>query len=275
MATQPAERQTANISRGNLASAITNRQAKPLTGIEIADALKTHLLTLSEKMLTDKANFRTDMILSLTSELEGIIVEEFAKRNFLGKMNITYPRVGWSVRTRLHRRDTDESHFLTAEVELDLQYNMRILIQMGNSTDSIVVCDMEDEKISTGVPDRDRQKFGIPVFVDVNKPDGTIAKVNLAEVQSGPKKAARSVDVGRAATNQIEIILPTDNGPIGISGSADSVLGADIVLPSELPEVTLDEIVAKPPPLPMPPPVVAPPIGGMQKTSRPAVKLKR
>jgi hypothetical protein len=275
MATQPAERQVANISRGNLATAITNRQAKPLTGIEISEALKTHLLTLSEKMLTDKVNFRSDQIMTLTTELEGKILEEFAKRSFLGKMNVTYPRVGWSVRSRLHRKDADESHFLTAEVELDLQYNMRILIQVGDPTDSIVVCDMEDEKISTSVPDRDRQKFGMPVFVDVNKPDGTVAKVNLAEVQSGPKKAARSVDVGRAALNQIEIILPTDDGPIGISGSADAVLGADIVLPSELPEVTLDHVVATPPPLPMPPPVVAPPVGGMQKTSRPAVKLKR
>lgn len=274
MATQSADRQLANISRGSLSNAINNRQAKPLTGIEIAEALKTHLLTLSEKMLTDKVNFRSDRIISLTTELEGKILEEFAKRNFLGKMNITYPRVGWSVRTRLHRKDSDESHFLTAEVELDLQYNMRILIQVGDSTDSIVVCDMEDEKISTSVPDRDRQKFGMPVFVDVNKPDGTVAKVNLAEVQSTPKRAARSVDVGRAATNQIEIILPTDNGPIGISGSADSVLGADIVLPSELPEVSLDNLVATPPPPPPMPPVVTPPSGGMSKP-RPAVKLKR
>lgn len=268
------DRLPANISKGGLQSAITNRQAKPLTGLEIAEALKNHLLTLSEKMLTDKVNFRSDKILSLTSELEGKIEEEFAKRTFLGKVNITYPRVGWSVRTRLHRKDEDESHFLTAEIELDLQYNMRILIQMGSSTDSIVVCDMEDEKISTSVPDRDRQKFGMPVYVDVNKPDGTVAKVNLAEVQPTPKKAARSVDVGRAALNQIEIVLPSDGGPIGISGSADSVLGSDIVLPSELPEVSLDELVAKPPPPPSMAPVVTPPSGGMSKP-RPAVKFKR
>lgn len=268
------DRLPAHITRGNLSNAITNRQAKPLTGVEIAEALKNHLLTISEKMLTDKVNFLSTQIIDLTSELEGKILEEFAKRNFLSKVNVTYPRVGWSVRSRLHRKDADESHFLTAEVELDLQYNMRILIQVGDSTDSIVVCDMEDEKISTGIPDRDRQKFGIPVYVDVNKPDGTIAKVNLAEVQTGPRKAARSVDVGRAATNQIEIVLPSDDGPIGISGSADSVLGADIVLPSELPEVTLDELVATPPPQPPPPPTILPPSGGMAKP-RPAVKLKR
>lgn len=268
------DRLPANISRGGLSTAIQNRQASPLTGIEVRDAIQHHILAVAQKMLVDRTEFKSDKIIELTESFEQICVEELSKRTPLQKINVTYPRVGWSIRTRLHRKDSDESHFITAEVELDLQYNVRILIQLGNSSESTVICDMEEEKIADGTPDRDRQKFGIPVYVDVNKPDGTIAKVNLAEVQSAPRKAARSVDVGRAALNQIEILLPSDDGLVGISGSADSVLGADIVLPSELPEVTLDELVATPPPLPMEAPVVLPPTGGMAKP-RPAVKLKR
>lgn len=267
------DRLPANISRGGLSTAIQNRQASPLTGIEVRDAIQTHILTLAEKLLTDKANFRSDRILLLTSQLEETCQKELLKITPLQKINITYPRTGWNVKVRLHL-DNNEQNFLTATVELDLQYNIRIPIQIGDFLESIVVYDMEEEKIADGTPDRDRQKFGIPVYVDVNKPDGTIAKVNLAEVQSAPRKAARSVDVGRAALNQIEILLPSDDGLVGISGSADSVLGADIVLPSELPEVTLDELVATPPPLPMEAPVVLPPTGGMAKP-RPAVKLKR
>lgn len=267
------DRLPANISRGGLSTAIQNRQANPLTGIEVRNALQTHILTLAEKLLTDKVNFRSDRIILLTSQLEELCEKELGKITPLQKINITYPRTGWNVKVRLHR-DANEQDFLTATIELDLQYNIRIPIQIGDFGESIVVCDMEEEKIPENVPDRDRQKFGIPVYVDVNKPDGTVAKVNLAEVQSGPRRAARSVDVGRAALNQIEILLPTDDGQVGISGSADAVLGAEIVLPSQLPEVSLDELVATPPPLPSTAPVVTPPSGGMSKP-RPAVRLKK
>lgn len=271
------DRMPANISKGGLQSAITNRQAKPFTGIEIKEALQNHILTLAEKMLTDKVNFRSDKILELTSQLEEILLTELGKPSYLQKVNITYPRVGWNIRTRLHRLDEDESHFLTAEIELDLQYNVRVLIQVGNTSGSTVVCDLEEEKIPNNIPDRDRQKFGMPIFVDVNKPDGTVAKVNLAEVKSPERRAARSVDVGRAAVNQMEILVPTDEGLVGISGSSDVQVGNTIELPKDLPEVTLDDLVATPPPPPMTTPSFAPPVpsGGIAKPTKPNMKLKR
>lgn len=233
-------------SRGMLG----NRQARPFTGIEIKKGVESHLMTLTEKMLSEQG-FLTDEIITLTTNLKDLANEEMSKQALLNKLNVTYPNMGWNIKTRLLQR-SDSSHHVASEVEIDLQRNVRIHVKMGDSSDGIVIRSMEEEKIPHGVPDRDRERFGMPVLAEYIRPDGTTGLVDIKEL----KRAARTVDVGPART-------------------FDVTQGEPIVTPAELPPVTFDDVVATPPTMdkaepasPLPPP------NSMAKQSRPNVKLK-
>lgn len=239
-----------------LRGVLQTRQARPLNGKEVAEAIETHLLTVTEKMLS-KQGLLSDQVIILTEELKQEIQDELSKQPLLQKVNLTFPGVSWNIKTRLEQLD-NESYLVNAEVELDLMRNARYNIQFGQSGVGKVISSEEDEKIQTNVPDKDRQAFGLQVTAEYLRPDGTTGKVNISQMQ-GEKRAARTVDVGKAKTIESEVST-----------------GAPVVLPSELPEVVLDDVVAAPPELEKAPlfePL--PSADSMAAKRRPDVKFKR
>lgn len=268
-------REIATISGGGLMSPLRSRQAKPLTGVEVKDAVKNHLLTLTGKLL-DEVGLLSDAIVSLSDQLSDAMDIEFRKYTPLQKINITYPKVGWNVKTRLEISER-EVYSVNAEVELDLAMNYRLNIQFGESGLGRVVKSMEEEKISNAVPDRDRESFGLKVQTEFLRPDGTTGKIDVTELRR-ERRAARTIDVGSGADNRMPIHVPTDeNGIIEtreiLAGGGEQ--GNEIILPSELPEISLDDIIATPPEIPKePPPTPLPPPGGMHRVARPKVTVK-
>src|SRR5262245_59477679 len=216
-----------------LPGSLLTRQARPLTGKEVAEAVEKHLLTLSERMLSEMGCL-TDETLELIENLKPTIHLELANQSRLQKVNVTYPKVGWAIKTRVEEFE-DGSRIITADVELDLERNVRLNLQFGRSGGGIILKSLEEEKIPNATPDRDRQSFGLPVEAEYMRPDGTVGKVDINELK-GERRAARTVDVGRAAVE-----------------GASVTQGEPVVLPSELPEVSLDDLIAEPPPPPKEP----------------------
>lgn len=238
-----------------IGSSLGNRQARPLTGIEVREAIEKHVLTLTEKLLSNQG-LLSDNIIELLDPTRVAISESLARVNPLQKVNITYPKVGWSIKIRLE--ETDHMRWVSGEIELDLQRNVRIPIRFGPSGGGVIVASLEEEKIPTAVPDKDRNSFGLPIEAEYVKPDGTVGKVDIRELK-GEKRAARSVDVGRARVEGQEVSQ-----------------GEPIKLPSELPEVTFDDVVATPPEPPREPlKEPLPPPKSMAQVKRPDVKFKR
>lgn len=268
-------REGPTISHGTLMPALSTRQAKPLNGLEVKEAIKNHLLTLTSKLL-DESGLLSDAILSLTTQLDTAIESEFTKYTILQKVNVTYPKVGWNIKTRLEISES-EIYSVNAEVELDLERNLRLNIQFGESGLGRVVKSLEDEKISNAVPDRDRERFGMKVEAEFLRPDGTTGKIDVTQLRR-ERRAARTVDVGSGAQSRLPIHVPTDeNGIIETREilATGGEQGNEIILPSELPEISLDDIVATPPEIPREPPAtILPPPGGMNRVARPKVTLK-
>lgn len=268
-------REVGTISGGGLISPLKTRQAKPLNGIEVREAVKNHLLTLTGKLL-DESGLLSDAIISLNDQLSLAVDTEFLKYTPLQKINICYPKVGWNVRTRLEISE-NEIYSVNAEVELDLAMNYRLNIRFGESGLGRVVKSLEEEKITNAVPDRDRESFGLKVEAEFLRPDGTTGKIDVTELRR-ERRAAKTIDVGSGAENRLPIHVPTDeNGIIGtreiLAGGGE--IGNEIILPSELPEITLDDLIATPPEIPRePPPTPLPPPGGMNRVARPKVTLK-
>jgi hypothetical protein len=150
---------------------------------------------------------------------------------------------------------------------------------------------MEEEKIPTSAPDHDRDTFGMPIEAEYVKTDGTIGKVDIRELRT-EKKAARTIDVGSGADGRVVREVPAEieiDGEITI-GTKEILMrgeesGQRVVLPSELPEITLDtqkdgymyngeELVATPPEIPKEPPQGALPPKGISKIGAPNVKFK-
>lgn len=266
--------------------ALANRQARPLNGLEVRQAIENHLMAFASKKL-DEVGLLSDQIIKLLDDLKKDADAEFLKRTSLQKVNITYPRVGWNLKIRLEEYESNppmeiENLFLSAEVELDLQQNVRLHIPIGQSGIGKVIKSWEEEKLNNPVPDRDRQAFGLRVEAKFLKPDGTSGTVDITELRR-ERRAARSVDVGSGAVDRISTILPADkrreDGTLEITTrevlAAAGQAGEVIVLPDQLPEITLDDLVATPPvPPPLEPPATPlPPPGGMSRVSRPKAKL--
>lgn len=238
-----------------IGSSLANRQARPLNGIEVKEAVETHVLALADKLLSN-AGFKSDALMELVDVTRESVSLELSRQSRLQKLNITYPKVGWSIKVRLE--ETEHMRWITGEIELDLERNVRLNIRFGpQSSGAIVIGSLEEEKIPTGVPDRDRQQFGLPVEVEYLHPDGSTRKLDIRELQ-GERRAARTVDVGRARIEEQSVKI-----------------GEEIKLPSELPEVTFDDLVATPPEPPIEQPKTPlPPPKSMSQVKRPDVKFK-
>lgn len=246
-----------NVPPRGLAGSLQTRQARPMNGLEVSKAIQTHLMTLTDRMLSE-AGLLSDQVIDLTEQLKLLIEEELSKQSRLQKVNVTYPKVGWSIKTRLEELE-DGTHRVNAEVELDLERNLRLNIRFGQSGFGNVVRTLEEEKIPNSTPDNDRKKFGLPVEAEFLRPDGTVGKVDLSDLKPQERRAARTVDVGRARVT-------------------DVVQGEEVKLPSELPEVTFQEsdLIAEPPPGPKEPSSTPlPPKGSMAQQTRPNVKFKK
>jgi hypothetical protein len=241
----------------NIAGSLQNRQAKPLTGLEVSKAIEKHLMVLTDKLLSD-IGLLSDEIINLTEKLRSLVQEGLSKQNRLQRINITYPKVGWNVKTRLEKLE-DDSHILNAEVELDLERNVRLNIHFGESGLGNVIKSLEEEKLSTPIPDKTRREFGLPVEAEYIRPDGTVGRIDINELAPQEKRAARTVDVGRARTEDTV-----------------SSQGSTITLPSQLPEVTLDDLIATPPDIPKELPTTPlPSKGSMAQVTKPNVKFRR
>jgi hypothetical protein len=239
-----------------IAGSLQNRQARPLTGIEVGNAIERHILTLTDRLLHN-AGLLSDNIIDLIEDLRINVIHVLGQQTRLGKVNVTYPKVGWNVKTRLEQSE-DGVYSVNAEVELDLERNVRINLQFGVSGVGRVIQSLEEEKLSTPAPDKDRQQFGMPVEAEYLRPDGTVGKVDINELKPIEKRSARTVDVGSAKVQGSEVSQ-----------------GIPVVLPSQLPEISLDDIIATPPEVPKEPPVKPlPDKGSMAQVTKPNVKFK-
>lgn len=255
---------------------IRNRTARPLNGKEIAEAVETHLITLTDKLLNAQ-DLLSDDILKLTEQLKLDIRREVKKQVRLSKINLTYPKVGWNIKTRLEQLP-DDVFAVNAEVELDLERNVRLNLQFGDSGRGVVMASLEEEKIPNAQPDSDRTNFGIPVKADYLKADGTIGQVDVTELRR-ERRAARVVDVGSGANNREVRELPTYDDKGLIATEEVLMVGAEngqvIVTPAELPEITLDDVIATPPQLTTPPLEVPMEPKGVGTYGRPNAKFKK
>lgn len=258
-----------------LGDTLAKRQARPMNGREISMAIENHVITLTNRLL-NQVDLLSDNIMVLLENIGGEVRKELDKQYLLQKSHITYPKVGWNVKTRLEQLE-DGTYSVNAEVELDLLAGTRRNLRFGESGLGNVIRSLEEEKIPTNIPDKDRQSFNLPVEAEYLKPDGTVGRVDINELKV-EKRAARSVDVGRAAENRVSIQVPTDeNGEIGTKEImvASGESGQTILTPKDLPEVSLDDLVATPPPPPEKPIETALPEKGINKIGRPNVKFKK
>jgi hypothetical protein len=266
-----------------LPSSLASRQARPLNGLEVAAAIEKHLMVLTDKLLSD-CGLLSDQVITLTSELSSFVKEELSKQSRLQKIHITYPKVGWNIKTRLEKRDDEstDTYFISAEVELDLEKNVRLNIRFGESGLGTVVKSLEEEKIPNSIPDKDRKSFGLKVEAEYVSPDGLVKKVNLEELK-GPRKAARTVDVGSGADNRVPVDLPMEAKGVIVTERvlvAGGQVGEEIVLANKGPEITLEipegDLLAEVPIVPKEPPKIPlPPKGSMSSNTKPGVKFKR
>ena len=272
-----------------IGGSLKSRQARPLNGLEVKEAVETHLLTLTDRLLGN-IGLLSDQVANLAEELKTQVRTVFARQTRLGKVHITYPKVGWNVKTRVEQLE-DHSYIVNAEVELDLERNIRLNLQFGESGRGIVIASLEEEKIPTDTPDTDRRLFGMPVEAEYVRPDGTIGKVDIRELRDG-KRIAKTIDVGSGKDGRVAREVPAEievDGEIVI-GTKEILMavgegGQPIVLPTDLPEITLDpsqdgymyngeSVVATPPVVPKEPPKTPLPPKGINKIGAPNVKFK-
>src|SRR5262245_1458366 len=109
-----------------LAGSLQNRQARPLNGIEVSEAVHHHVMTLADKR-HGNAGFLSDRIIEMVEKVHLDIGDELRKQTRLSKVNITYPKVGWSIKIRLE--EANDLQWVTGEVELDLERNVRLSIR--------------------------------------------------------------------------------------------------------------------------------------------------
>jgi hypothetical protein len=270
-------RETATVNRGRvlLDGTLKTRHARPLTGLEVREAIETHLLTLTDRLLNN-IGLLSDQVMELSESLRSTVRDVFSRQSRLSKVHITYPKVGWNIKTRVEQLE-DHSYVVNGEVELDLERNVRINLQFGESGRGIVMGSLEEEKIPNDVPDRDRDLFGMKVEADYIKTDGTTGKVDIRELR-GEKRSARTIDVGSGADFREVREVPAEievNGEIVI-GTKEILMtggttGEKVVLPSELPEI---DLIATPPEVPKEPPKAPLPPKGLGKIGAPGVKFK-
>lgn len=271
--------------RAMLDGSLKSRQARPLNGLEIKEAVETHLLALTDRLLGN-IGLLSDQVIKLAEELRNSIRSVFSTQQRLDKIHVVYPRVGWNIKTRVEQLE-DHTYIVNAEVELDLERNVRLNLQFGESGRGIVMASLEEEKIPTDAPDRDRDLFGMPIEADYTRPDGTVGKVDIRDLRD-PKRAAKTIDVGSGADNREARTVPAEvDGKITtkqilMSGGES---GQQVVLPSDLPEINLDpgkdgymyngeDLVATLPVVPKEPPKGPPPPKGISKMGAPNVKFK-
>lgn len=234
---------------------LMDRAAKPLNGQEVARAIESHILSLANKILNEKGVY-SDRSMELIDILTSDLHESFLKDTRLTKIHIRYPRVGWEIKVRLEENDHQEYH-MSAEIDLDLQANVRVNFRVGQSGFGNVICSKEEERIPTRIPDKTRKEFDLPITAEIAKPNGEVVAVDLRELQQ-ERRSARTVDVGSARIPGQEVTQ-----------------GEKIVLPSEAPEISMDELVAEPPTPPKnPDSKPAPPAGTMANKTQPKARFK-
>jgi hypothetical protein len=275
------------------------RTARPLNGLEISRAMTDHLLSLGQDLIKAQA-IKPEKAETLLETFRAAIIERTVLQQYLIKSHIVYPKVGWRVKVRLERLDdAGLEHALNGECDLDLERNIQLRLQFGLSGVGVFLSEAEDERLSTNAPDDLRVKSGIPVEAEYIRPDGQIGKVRIDDIKpvEPPKRAARTVEVGRGVTSGLTRDMKVDE--VKLKDGSDNILTTNvqlreeefITLPSELPEISLDspdipsglerfqipesDLLPEPPivetaPSPIPPPMP----GGISRTSIPKAKPK-
>lgn len=170
---------------------LLERVARPLTGLEVREALGRHLLALSSEMKEVKGE---------TREFFAVEVEKaLARPSELGKMNLVYPGVGWRAIVVLEALE-DEREWLRAEVQLDLAPGRRLELLVGLEGRGIERARLEEEQLQSKAPDLLRAQRGLPVELEYVVPStGARGRV-----------PARSVEVGGGATRAPKIVRDVD-----------------------------------------------------------------
>lgn len=168
---------------------VLERTARPLTGLEVKEALRRHLLELGQG-LAQPLGPEAD---PLMHRFENEVLRKLDAQAELCKLNLVYPGVGWRVEVVLEELETPEEglqRWLQALVELDLEPGKRKELQVGLAGRGLEVSKVEDEQLQSRVPDKVREQRGLPVEVDwVKGPERGKAEL----------KPARSVEIGGGA----------------------------------------------------------------------------
>jgi len=166
---------------------ILDRIARPLTGREVGEALKRHILELSSKLPCDHR---------VKEDFEEQLIQQLVRQSELQKINLVYPGVGWRVTIVKEMAGDGGLENLWASVELDLQQGTRKNLLIGENGRGEELERIEEEQIQTKAPDRMRERHSLPVEVDWVKP-GTSER--------GKAQFARKVEVGRGALSPITV----------------------------------------------------------------------
>jgi hypothetical protein len=174
---------------------LLERVARPLTGIEVREALKRHLLELARRLPTEE---------KVQQEFEQATIRRLGSDSRLGKMNLVYPGVGWKISVVKEIKGDGELENLWAQIELDLEVGKRNNWLIGDVGLGEEVERLEEEQIQTKIPDQTREMRGLPVEVDWVKP-GT--------GERGKARFARQVEVGRGALEPVVV----DRDEVGLT----------------------------------------------------------
>lgn len=194
------------VTGGGVRNNVKERQAKPLNGTEVKEAIEAHMIELADSILR-KENILSDQMLNLTDDFSSQITRALSIQSRI-KFNISFPKVGWKCTVRLEKLD-DDSLSLSGEVELDLERNVRLTIPCGKYGKGITVSSLNDEKIPTNIPDADRERFNLPINLEHLNSDGGVTRTDLRELRSKePKVAARKIEIGSGVTSDTTTLVP-------------------------------------------------------------------
>lgn len=166
---------------------LLERVARPLTGLEVKEALRRHLVDIGDRMLVDG---------KIHHLFEQAVIDRLGKDSRLSKMNLVYPGVGWKVTVVREMEGDGGRENLWAEIELDLEPGKRNNWIVGESGLGEELERIEEEQLQSRVPDAIREKRGLPVEGDWVKP---------STGERGKVQFARRAEVGQAALEPIVV----------------------------------------------------------------------
>ena len=258
------------IGGGVLNKAVQSREALPLNGDEIKKAIYNHLSRLALK-LVDKHELTTDSAIIDELVTDATRVMSLQSRLHIGS---AYPKSGWRTIVRLEK--IDDKFYFTSEVELDLERNVRLNLRFGQTQSGIVIDTIDDEKIPSNIPDKDRTAFDLPISITKINTDGSVAKMDLRDIRAA--KDDEQITTNGSTKPSIPALAGghTTNTLPSTTSNSDTTTTTTTTTSSSTPTTTTTSPVATPPPPPQLQPLDSPlpATQSMSTKTRPNTKLK-